>query len=223
MLFKDESLAMDRLKDVNYFRLKVYWQDELIDHFLHTFRPGTCFEDILSRYDFDRRLRGILFTGIEQIEIGVRARLINQMSLAYGGLWYMDTLLFESSPKLKDGVFKTAHLHTVDKLRQEFDRSEESYIQRYRLSNPGRAAESWVILEIASLGTISKLYRSLSGTLRERGLISREMGVSSTRVFSSWLESISLMRNIIAHHMTDRSPQACMNGQCWEMQNSQHC
>jgi abortive infection bacteriophage resistance protein len=201
MIFKNEPLSLSRLKSVNYFRLKVYWQDELIDHFLHTFRPGTCFEDILERYDFDRKLRSVLFTGIEQIEIGIRARLINHMSLAYGELWYMDTALFESSLTVKDGVSKTAHLHTLDRLQREFTRSEESYIQKHRLRNPQQSAEAWIILEIASMGTISKLYKSLDINLRERGLIAKEMGVTSPKIFAIWLESISLIRNIIAHHM----------------------
>jgi abortive infection bacteriophage resistance protein len=57
-------------------------------------------------------------------------------------------------------------------------------------------------MEVASLGTVSKFYKSLHVNLKERSLISKELGINSPRVFASWLESISLIRNIIAHHMS---------------------
>jgi abortive infection bacteriophage resistance protein len=55
-------------------------------------------------------------------------------------------------------------------------------------------------MEIASMGTLSKLYRNLNINLPERALIANEMGVNSPPVFSGWLESIAYIRNIIAHH-----------------------
>jgi abortive infection bacteriophage resistance protein len=68
MIFRDETQACERLKNISYYRLKGYWWDMQSDMTQHLFYPGTCFEDILKRYDFDRKLRRILFGGIEQIE-----------------------------------------------------------------------------------------------------------------------------------------------------------
>ena len=97
MAFRNELHAYDHLRNISYYRLKGYWWDMQIDATNHTFKPGTCFEDIMERYDFDRQLRQILFEGIEQIEIAVRTKMIYHLSLAYGCLWYLNHALFDST------------------------------------------------------------------------------------------------------------------------------
>ena len=200
MIFRDELQAYDLLKNISYYRLKGYWWDTLDETTLNTFQPGTCFEDIMERYDFDRHLRQILFGGIEQIEIAVRTKMIYFLSIAYGELWYLNPALFESNPKMKNGITQTTHLHTLDDLQTEFNRSQEIFIRNHQQHYPGQPAEAWKILEVASMGTLSKLYKSLKITLPEKGIISKEMGVNSPHVFSGWMESIAYLRNIIAHH-----------------------
>ena len=194
------NTGLQPVEKISYYRLKGYWWDAQIDATLHTFQSGTCFEDILERYDFDRQLRQILFGGIEQIEIAVRTKMIYHLSIAYGGLWYLNTSLFENALKLKNGVSQTTHLHTLDDLHKEFDRSQEIFIRNHQHRYPGQPADAWKILEVASMGTLSKLYKSLKITLPEKGIIAKEMGVNSPHVFTGWMESIAYIRNIIAHH-----------------------
>jgi len=109
MLFKDEAQSHDRLKNISYYRLKGYWWDAQSNISLHKFQPNTFFEDILARYDFDRKLRRILFGGIEQIEIAVRTKLIYHLSISYGGLWYLNPALFNNKTQSINGVNKTVH------------------------------------------------------------------------------------------------------------------
>jgi abortive infection bacteriophage resistance protein len=200
MIFKDETLSYERLQNISYYRLKGYWWDEQRNRTLHLLRPGTCFEDILERYDFDHQLRLILFSGIAQIEIALRAKMIYHLSLAYGGLWYLDPLIFETSAKMKNGVTQTTHLHTLDDLNRDLLRSQEIFIREHLRRYPTESADAWIVLEIASLGTLSKLYKSLRLNLPERGLIAGELGVTSPSLFTGWLEAITFIRNIIAHH-----------------------
>ena len=200
MLFKDETQAFDRLKNISYYRLKGYWWDAQSDISLHTFQPNTYFEDILARYDFDRKLRQILFGGIEQIEIAVRTKLIYHLSIAHGGLWYLNPALFNNKIQCINGANKTVHLWALDDLQKEFNRSQEIFVKDHQRRYPGQPADAWKIMEIASMGTLSKLYKNLNINLPERGLIANEMGVNSPHVFSGWLEAIAYLRNIIAHH-----------------------
>jgi abortive infection bacteriophage resistance protein len=200
MIFRDETQAYERLKNISYYRLKGYWWDMQSDTTRHLFYPDVCFEDILERYDFDRKLRRILFGGIEQIEIAVRTRLIYCLSIAYGGLWYLNPALFNSITKNINGVNKTVHLWVLDELHKEFNRSQELFIKDHRIRYQGQPADAWKILEVASMGTLSKLYKNLKINLPERSIIANEMGVNSPHVFSGWLESIAYIRNIIAHH-----------------------
>jgi len=72
MLFKDENNAHHFLENISYYRLKGYWWDAQSDVKFHTFQANTYFEDIIDRYNFDRRLRLLLFDAIERIEIALR-------------------------------------------------------------------------------------------------------------------------------------------------------
>ena len=200
MLFKNVANAPHFLQNISYYRLKGYWWDMQTDYALHTFKPDTYFEDIIDRYNFDRHLRLILFDAIERIEIALRTKMIYHLAIGYGGLWYLDPRLFDSKTFTYNTITKTQHLHTVDELNKEFNRSREIFVQDHKHRYPDQHADAWKILEVASMGTLSKLYKSLSHQLPEKAAIAKEMGLNLHTELSSWLEAITYVRNIIAHH-----------------------
>ncbi len=161
------------------------------DRINHQFDPNSYFEDVIDRYNFDRHLRLILFDSIERIEIALRAKMIYHLSLAHGGLWYLNNSLFTDTAKHSQ--------HIVD-LKSEFNRSQEIFIKDQRSRYPDVDADAWKIIEVASFGTISKLYKNLNHQLPEKSIIAKEMGLNLHSELSSWLEAIAYVRNIIAHH-----------------------
>jgi abortive infection bacteriophage resistance protein len=199
MLFNDEQSAHHFLENISYYRLKGYWWDMQDDIALHTLKPNTYFEDIIERYNFDRRLRLILFDAIERIEIALRTKMIYHLSLAYGSLWYLDSNLFETT-SLPSNPSVTIHQNTIIELKKEFFRSQEIFIKDQRNRYPNQDADSWKMLEVASMGTLSKLYKNLKHQLPEKATIAKEMGLNLHSELSSWLEAITYVRNIIAHH-----------------------
>jgi len=200
MLFNDEDKAYSLLKKISYYRLKGYWWDMQSDPVLHIFQPNVYFEDIIERYDFDRQLRAILFDAVEPIEIALRTKMIHHLSVAYGGLWYLNPALFETAVITQNGVTRTAHLFALEELKKEFDRSQEIFVKDQRLRYPEENADAWKIFEVASMGTLSKLYKNLKNKLPEKAKIANEMGLNSTFTFVGWLESITL------HAQHDCSP-----------------
>jgi len=200
MLFRDIENAPHFLQNISYYRLKGYWWDTQVDYTLHTFKPATYFEDIIDRYNFDRHLRLILFDAIERIEIALRTKMIYHLAMSYAGLWYLDASLFDQKTITYNNVTKTQHLHTVDELKKEFNRSKEIFVVDHHNRYPNQDADAWKILEVASMGTLSKLYKSLKHQLPEKSRISKEMGLNLHTELSSWLEAITYIRNIIAHH-----------------------
>ena len=201
MLFRDEAQAIKLLENISYYRLKGYWWDMQDDYKLHTLKANTYFEDIIERYNFDRHLRLILFEAIERIEVALRTKMIYHLSISYGGLWYLDSSLFvNENIKIKDGIVKNIYQNTLDELKKEFNRSQEIFIKDHRKRYPTQDAEAWKILEIASMGTLSKLYKNLKHQLPEKAIIAKEMGLNRHSELSSWLETIAYVRNIIAHH-----------------------
>lgn len=199
MEFKDEELAKSYLQRISYFRLKYYWID-MIDEEVDDFKKDSSFEAVIERYEFDRELRQILFKAIEMLEIGLRTKIITSISIAIGsGLWYLNKDLFEN---------KDYHEDFVLDLKYEFGRSTEPFARDYirdhndwnEESLEGDNPDAWMILETATFGTLSKMYKNLKAQSPLQANIANSFGLYSTRDFSSWLESISVLRNIIAHH-----------------------
>ncbi|SHJ61903.1 Abortive infection bacteriophage resistance protein [Reichenbachiella agariperforans] len=191
MLFRNEITASHFLANISYYRLKGYWWDMQLDFSKHKFHPNSYFEDVIDRYNFDRHLRLILFDAIERIEIALRTQMIYHLSLSYGSLWYQDANLFPNT---------IIHAKNLTSLMKEFGYSQEVFIVDHKRRFPNDDPESWKLLEIASLGTLSKIYKSLGHHLPEKAKIANGLGLNLHNELSSWLEAIVYVRNIIAHH-----------------------
>ena len=72
MTFADEAAAEAWLHRVSYYRMSGYWYPLLADRVNHTFKPGATFEQAVSLYEFDSRLRELVFRNIGRIEVAVR-------------------------------------------------------------------------------------------------------------------------------------------------------
>lgn len=191
MTFMDEAAAQSLLHTISYYRLKGYWWDMQSDSINHTFYPNSIFENIVKRYIFDRELRLILFDAIELIEIALRTKMIYNMAIAHGGLWYLDPSLFMNAQ---------THAETLVILKNEFANSKEIFAVDFRNRHPQNDPDVWIIFEVASMGTLSKIYKNINHQLPAKSLIANEMGLNLHNELSSWLEAISYIRNIIAHH-----------------------
>lgn len=119
--------------------------------------------------------------------------------MAYGGLWYLNPELFETT-NLPSDPNMTIYQNTIFELKKEFFRSQEIFIKDQRLRYPNQDSDAWKIMEVASMGTLSKLYKNLKHQLPEKAIIANEMGLNLHNELSSWLEAMTYVRNIIAHH-----------------------
>lgn len=203
MKFHDREVAREWLRRISYYRLKGYWwgmQDDVVNHH---FRKGSWFEDVIERYKFDKELKVVLFRAIESLEIALRTKMIYHMSQAHGGLWYMDASLANNANRHHDHL-----LH----LQDEFKMSGEVFVKDYLVKHPNQLAwnqrgyqsdqdpDAWIILEVATLGELSKWYKNISHQLPAKSKIANEFGFNLHSELSSWLESIAYIRNIVAHH-----------------------
>lgn len=71
------------MNNVSYYRLAGYWWPFQQDKINHVFKPDSFFRDVVSLYEFDRKLRLLLFKVIERIEIILRSKLIYHLSHEY--------------------------------------------------------------------------------------------------------------------------------------------
>ena len=96
----------------------------------------------------------------------------------------------------------------VDKRRTK---SGEIFAKDFRRKHPTESADPtiWIssenpdvrlFFEIATFGTLSKIYKNLKHQLPQKSIIANEFGLNLHNELSSWLEAITYLRNIVAHH-----------------------
>ncbi|WP_344726172.1 Abi family protein [Corallibacter vietnamensis] len=191
MTFRNVADAPHFLSNISYYRLKGYWWEMQDDRVNHHFANGSVFEDVIDLYNFDRHFRLIVFNAIERIEISLRTKLIYHMSLSYGPFWYLDPSLFDKQKQF--GFF-------ISKIFRDMSSSSEEFMVKHFQNHPTENPESWKGLEVLTLGTLSKLYQNIKHQLPEKSTIAREFGLYNQKYLSSWLLTITVVRNIIAHH-----------------------
>ena len=82
----------------------------------------------------------------------------------------------------------------------ELNRTSEIFIDHYKnkYGNPQRPP-AWMMLEIVSIGTLSKLYRNLKMSDAKKK-VANHFYSKHPFVLESWIQSLSFIRNICAHH-----------------------
>lgn len=96
--FGNELKAANYLSNISYFRLRAYpypFQDNTTED--HSFIIPVSFEQIIDLYVFYRKLRLLIFDGIEIIEIAFRTQIIYEYALAHGSHWQTKAELYRDS------------------------------------------------------------------------------------------------------------------------------
>lgn len=193
LIINDIPLAEHYLLNVGYYRLSGYWWSMQEDKTNHIFKPLSTFENVIAICRFDRELRLVLFDIIERIEIALRTKMVYYLSHELNPWW------FEESNNFKD---PQAHSDTLISIDRELSQTKEEFIKQhyFKYNKDTRRPPSWKTLNIVSFGTLSKLYGNLRDHISSKNTIAKEFGTVNKSYLPSWLQSISQIRNICAHH-----------------------
>ena len=191
LLFGDETHAATFLSEVSYFRFVQYLRPMEADKVHHTFKPNSRFEDALTLYNFDTQLRILIFEAIQEIEIALRTKVNHEFSMQHGAFWFYDTSLADDEHK---------YIENMNAVDRELQRSKEDFIKEHkqRYDKPV-FPPSWKTLELASFGTLSKLYYNCNDT-KTKKRIARQFNLPQHEVLESWMRSLTVLRNCCAHH-----------------------
>ena len=191
LIVSDEDTALKQLASISYFRLASYWKIFETDEATHRFASGTRLEDVISLYTFDRELRSIIFTAIQDIEVALRTRIIHFFSLSHGAFWFMDASKFNSH-----SIFQTC----LDNMQVELSRSKEEFLQEHfaKYSSPSMPPV-WKTLEVVSFGNLSKLYANIKD-VEVKKQVAKSVGLPQYTYLESWMRSLTVLRNCCAHH-----------------------
>ena len=195
MDIRDTEDAASWLSDVNYYRASGYWLT-----FKHgdTFMPGTSLDDIQSVYGLDSELRLWLWTAISRIEIKARTSFAYHLSMATGS-----AMAYENPVYFKN---RSSHEGAMKAIEKERDRAYDEGVPCVRHNmDTYHMLPLWAVVEITSMGMISRMYGNLSDAARYpdgrtvRDAIAGDFDISPVHL-QSWLRHLTYVRNLCAHH-----------------------
>lgn len=181
--------AKDWLQHHNYYRLSAYRFPFTVAGDADTFLPKTKLEQLADLYSFDMKLRQLVFEGCGKVEISVRARWAYEFGHQLGPLEYLNNQHFRDP---------LVHARTLSALSNEMNRSTEEFIKHHRRHLQEPWPPVWVICEIASFGTVSKLLANTQPP-RLRQDIADTYGLDE-KTFCSLIHHVAVLRNMAAHH-----------------------
>ncbi|MEI6758251.1 MAG: Abi family protein [Chlorobium sp.] len=193
LLIADDSLAEHYLKNISYYRLAGYWWPMQSDKVNHVFKPSSRFEDVVALYSFDSELRLLVFNAIERVEIALRTRMINHLSHEVDPWWFENPSIFKNSSAFAE------NLQSIDRdLKHSKEVFIDQHYQKYHADR--RRPPAWKTLEVVSFGLLSKLYGNLGSKIAAKDTIAKELNTVNHTYLRTWLQALSQIRNICAHH-----------------------
>ncbi|HEY1173340.1 MAG TPA: Abi family protein [Verrucomicrobiae bacterium] len=213
---RDELIA--RLKAVNYYRLSGYLYPFRIRDSAgkptDTFHPGTDFNLVWRRYNFDRRLRMLLLDAIERIEVSVRTQIVFTFVRVHGpfgylnegnlpgfkkkALWSRCLRNLKSLVSLK-GLERTEYQLWLGKLSNEKRRSSDAFVKHFDINygTDHKYLPLWMACELMTCETVMQLAYGIDRSLIKQVAANYQF---TDEQLLSWTKAIFTLRNACAHH-----------------------
>lgn len=175
------------LESVNYYRFTAYFLPFKQPDGMY--RDGTNFYQVYRIYEFDRKLRNIIFSAIEEVEIYLRARFAYFHAHKYGAEGYMDPANFSSRHQVE---------RFQDNLNREISNNKRSSFVAHHKKYYDGHFPIWVVVELFTFGMLSRFYGDME-TADQKSL-SRKLYNTTPKNVISWLRCCTDLRNICAHY-----------------------
>ncbi|MFS7393951.1 Abi family protein [Carnobacterium maltaromaticum] len=189
LIVDDEDKAIKYLKSVGYFRLNGYWLTLCSDK--DTFCNNTTFEHIIDIYNFDYKLKVIIFDLLEIVEVNLRALISHHFAISKNPLSHYDVNNFVNKKWYSSWIEEFETQVAKAKIRKEPFVSH--YVNKYDSIFP-----IWAALEMTSFGTLSKFYNNLDNVLKNE--ISKSNYSLQFEYLANYIYVFSVVRNMCAHN-----------------------
>jgi abortive infection bacteriophage resistance protein len=184
---EDEKSSIQFLNQANYYRLSAYFLP-------FKKKDGTYFSSVnFSRiqriYEFDSRIRTLVFQAIEQIELFTRTQFSYHLAHTYGALGY-----------LNDSTYTTRHNSEMfhSKIQACIEENKRTPVVQHHMQKYNGQFPIWVIIEFFSMGMLSYLYADMQSVDKKK--LAHDSFQTSTACLESWLRCLTDLRNRCAHY-----------------------
>lgn len=204
----DDAIASQWLSNVSYYRLSAYWYPRRMfgadGYRADVFVDDTSFEEAVSLYEADRKLRTLVHDGMERVEIALRTRIGSELCNS-------DVLAYTKSENFRDEFDHATWMVTAQSRIERSKKRNESI--RHYSAKYGNRYPFWVLAEVLDFSDISRLYDGLPAAVQRE--IAEDLNVRidysslprpkrrkavSNPPLARWLEQLSIVRNACAHH-----------------------
>ncbi len=200
MRVDDQDRAEHLLARLNYYRLSGYWYP------MRRFTPGAgvarddfiggaSFDLVVALYEFDERLRHIVFIELDRVEMAVRAMLGYELG-RIDPLVYLDATRLGALARQRRRNGRTVHDVWLGKYKAALASSKEDFVAHHKAKYGGEMP-IWAAAEIMDWGMLSYLYGMSPNIVRNR--IAGQCELTAPQL-ESWLKSLNIVRNYAAHH-----------------------
>lgn len=193
-LLQDRNVVVDNaeeciavLQTVSYYRLTAYLLPFKQPN--GCYQQGTKFHTAYRIYEFDRKLRGILFSALEEIEIYLRTKFAYFHAHKYGAEGYMNPANFSDR-------HQSEKFH--ENLGREVSSNGRSAFVSHHKEHYGGHFPIWVITELFTFGMLSRFYSDMKTSDQKQ--LSKEIYSTVPKNVTSWLRCCTDLRNICAHY-----------------------
>ena len=194
LIINNREFAEEKLRDIGYFALIGGYKEPFRDAMTRVYLENTTFEDIYALYDFDNRLRELIFRYICQIEKKIRNIISYSFCEVCGEMQthYLDTASYNYVRSNQRGIDKLIRM--LDGLA--LTNTDYDYIVHQR--NVYQNVPLWVLINAMTFGQISKMYSFLTSRIQSK--ISKNFKKVNERELEQYLKVLVLYRNVCAHN-----------------------
>ncbi|MEG1132641.1 MAG: Abi family protein [Romboutsia sp.] len=187
LIITDKENAKFVLSNLNYYRFSAYLLHAKNDN--NTYKENTQFDDIYNIYLFDKKLRNILISLLESIEISFRTYIAYTLATKHGSKGYLD------SENFKEEIYFNKFIETLS--IEKTNHKNKAFIKHHNNKYHGELP-IWVAVEIISFGSLSKLYSNMIP--EDTTFLKQNLCSVNPRLIGTWLHSLSHLRNLCAHY-----------------------
>lgn len=191
LIINSKEYAKYCLSNLNYYRISGY---SLTLKKCDKFANNISFEDIMQIYNFDRELKLLLLTYLEDIEISLRTHIAYEL-----GKQDTDPNAHISYMGSNNFISESHYNRFLDDIRADIEHCKEEAFIKHHKRKYGSLLPSWVLVETLSFGKISKFFSSLSVPLQKSISENYYNNIRYTAL-NNLFEGLVILRNICAHH-----------------------
>lgn len=203
MIIRDESDIYQWLKTVGYYRLSGYWwmyekRYPSCSPRNHKFKEGTSWDQVKHTYIFDQKFRRLISTGIEKIEVAVKASWAQYLAIQYNTSHpHEDASIFKKEICEKSTI--QGEKTSFDLLVRAYQKRKEPFALHYKTKYPNiNTPPIWVSSLLLTLGELLNWIGGIKKRPDKKAIFAKFP--FDYKPMQSVLNNLRWVRNVCAHN-----------------------